>query len=174
MPISRLLSLILLSLVLAACANTTPPQQADAASASRGAQLNNQGHALAGQGRHAEAVTLYRQALPMLPADGASAIHRAATLNNLGVSLATLGALAEAQQALVEALQIRERQFGPLGAPTLLSRHNLGVVLGRRGQTQAACEQARQAWRGRVQTLGAEHPDTLASRASMQSLAGCA
>ncbi|MGK6308849.1 tetratricopeptide repeat protein [Variovorax sp. DT-64] len=163
-----------LALALSACANTAPPQQGGGASSSRGVQLNNRGHALAGQGQHAAAVALYREALPMMPADGASAANRAATLNNLGASLATLGALVEAQQAFSEALQIRERLFGPLAAPTLLSRHNLGVVLGRRGQAQPACEQARQAWRRRVQTLGAGHPDTLASRASVQSLAGCA
>ena len=38
-----------LALVLTACANTAPPQQGGGASSSRGVQLNNRGHAVAGE-----------------------------------------------------------------------------------------------------------------------------
>lgn len=147
------------------------PAPADPEAAAHGVALNNQGHALAQSGRYAQAVDLYLQALPLLTGDDArTAANRAATLNNLGAALATVDDPAGAQQAFEEALQLREALFGPLAAPTLLSRHNLGVVLGRRGDLERACAQSRLAWHGRVQTLGPEHPDTLASLAALQ---GC-
>ncbi|OUM02107.1 hypothetical protein A8M77_11980 [Variovorax sp. JS1663] len=161
---------LLLALGLAGCAAPTPPR-ADAAA---GIALNNRGHALAQQGRHAEAVPLYREALSRLPADDAAgARNRASTLNNLGASLAALGATAEAMQAFTQALQLREDVLGPQAPPTLLSRHNLGIALARLGRPREACAQALPAWRGRVQVLGADHPDTLASRQSVESLPDC-
>ena len=105
--------------------------------------------------------------------EASTAGNRAAVLNNLGASLAPLGALSQAQLAFAEALQIRQALLGPMAATTLLSRHNLAVVLGRMGQAQAACEQSRAAWQGRAQTLGPQHADTLASREVVQSIAGC-
>ena len=145
---------------------------AAAAGSARGVALNNEGLALARQGKFAQALPRYRAALALLPAS-AQAAERAATLNNYGVALASVNELASARAAFTEALALRSAALGALAPASLLSRHNLAVVLGRLGQVQAACEQARIAWRGRVQVLGPAHADTIASQQSVRALPGC-
>lgn len=140
----------------------------------RGVQLNNQGFALAQQGKHQEAIKLYEQALPdLIATDTTTQINRAATLNNLGVAYMHQQNLQDAYHALSAALILREQHLGKLDTFTLLSKHNLAVVLLSGHQNKLACQHMQQAYSGRLKVLGEQHENTQLSLKLFKQIPDC-
>lgn len=140
----------------------------------RGVHWNNQGFALAQQGKYQQAIHLYQQALPdLIATDAQTQINRAATLNNLGVAYMQQQNLQDAYHAFSEALVLREQHLGMLNAFTLLSRHNLAVVLLSGKQHQLACEHMHKAYSGRLKLLGKQHENTQLSWKFLQQIPHC-
>ncbi|AUZ04701.1 MULTISPECIES: tetratricopeptide repeat protein [Vitreoscilla] len=159
--------LILMMLCFLPLSIASPNQQ-------RGVHLNNQGFALAQQGQYQQAISLYQQALPDLTAtDAKTQINRAATLNNLGVAYMHQRNLQDAYYALSEALSLREQYLGMLDALTLLSRHNLAVILLSGNQNKLACEHMQQAYSGRLKVLGQQHENTQLSLKFLKQIPNC-
>lgn len=171
-----LLSLLLLFIQVHANPVDSNAQKASTSqNSSRGIAANNQGHALAAQGRFAEAELLYQQALPDLDDinDKRIAINRAAVLNNLGVALVQQHRPQEALSVFEEAVSLRQSNLGSDNPFTLLSRHNLAITFLNLGQNQPACKEMRQVAYRRNQVLGTEHADTQLSHNILRQIPHC-
>ncbi len=106
--------------------------------------------------------------------------YTAVSLNNIASILeledpradpaAQRAALTRALELHRAALAIRERFFGPVHAETARSDHNLGRLLARLGDHEAARERLQRALATRESLLGPGHPETRSSRDALAEL----
>ena len=89
------------------------------------------------------------------------------------MALAQQNQLPTAEAAFTEAWTLRQLVLGANAAPTLLSRHNLAVVLLGLRRDAEACTHMQAAWQGRVQLLGEQHVDTQLSRSFIERIPAC-
>ena len=122
------------------------------------------------QGRHAEAVVLYRESLAATPADEQEDGNTLADKANLAGALSKTGEHAEAEALLRGVLATEERLHGPGDARTLQAAELLGAALRDQGRHAEAEAVYRPTLAAQRRVLGPEHPRTLTTA---HNLAGC-
>lgn len=122
------------------------------------------------QGRFAEAVELYRQALDWSKRAVGEADHplNAAVLNNLGTGLREMGLYAEARPLLEEAVAMRERLDGKDSMGVVVTLRNLGHLYLEEGRIEEAGRLFRRTLEIRREGYGERsHPSVAKARRSL-------
>ena len=119
------------------------------------------GAILEAQQRYAEAEELYLAAQAVFEQKG-DALELAATTNNLGTLYAARGQHEQAEGFLRQALEIRERLFGPAHPDVAITLNNLGVVHAMRHDYEQSLRLYRRALQIFEKRLGRAHPRTRA------------
>jgi hypothetical protein len=94
------------------------------------------------------------------------------SLNNFSQLAISLGCVAEARSVLEHALAAQRNSPGSSDADTLLTMHNLALVLQGVGEVDAAVALMRECVEGRCRVLGPQHPLTLNAEASLEDMQG--
>jgi CHAT domain-containing protein/Tfp pilus assembly protein PilF len=119
---------------------------------------------LVGQGKHGEALPLYRRALAVkLELHGEQHPETAGSYNNLANSLAQQGKHAEALPLHRRALAIRLKVLGEQHFKTTSSYNNVAYCLDHQGKHAEALPLYRRALAIRLKVLGEQHPHTALS-----------
>ncbi|HEX8376002.1 MAG TPA: tetratricopeptide repeat protein, partial [Geminicoccaceae bacterium] len=138
----------------------------------RAATANNLGFVLHAQGRPAEALPLYEEALRLREAGlGPADPLVAQSLNNLAEALRALGRPAEAEPLHRRAVAVRRESLGARHPDAAQSLNNLGVLLAGLGRYDEAEALYREALDVRSAALGADHPAVAETRANFAALA---
>jgi tetratricopeptide (TPR) repeat protein len=129
--------------------------------------------ALDAHGKHAEAVTLYREVLvARRRVMGPEHPDTLLTANNLAIALDYQGKHAEAVTLLREVLVARRRVLGPEHPSTLTTANNLAAALDSQGKHAEAVTMHREVLAVKRRVLGPEHPDTLATANNLATALG--
>ncbi len=134
-----------------------------------GSTLNSQAILAWRRGDTATAVVLLEQAIALWRAaelDG----RLASGLHNLGMVLLETGRAAQAEPALLEALELREKEFGPDQVPVAMTLRQLGemaIDAGRYDEAQPLLERSLRIENDRH---GAQHPETSSVHVSLARL----
>ena len=122
--------------------------------------LRRLGNALSAQGRHEEALTVYRRAYEAFRhALGAEHPRVGSTLVNIGTSLDALGRPAEALVPLRQGVDVVERTLPPRHPFRAVALDALGAALAHHGQRDEALPALWRAVEAAERARGPEHPD---------------
>jgi len=116
-------------------------------------------------GRFEEAIGVVKENLSVIEEnqDAVDERHRLSALGNLGVAYLQIGRYDEATPILEETLELKRRLMGNRHASTLISMHNLAGLYGQLRQPERSLELSREAYEGRLETLGPGDPRTFGS-----------
>jgi tetratricopeptide (TPR) repeat protein len=114
---------------------------------------------LDGQGKYAEAESLYQRALAIFTrVYGGGHYEVAVTLNNLAALQHACGRFVEAEQGYSRALVLKERLFGRKHLDVALTANNLAMLYAAQGRSAEAASLLRRALRIFATTLDPQHP----------------
>ncbi len=117
-----------------------------------------------GLGRHADALRLNEETLPLLKAKlGPDHPHTLAAMHNLALSYGTLGRQGEALKLNEETLALKKAKLGPDHPSTLGTMNNLAGDYMALGRHADALKLGQETLRRFKATLGPNHPHTLGS-----------
>jgi serine/threonine protein kinase/Tfp pilus assembly protein PilF len=134
-----------------------------------GSTLNSQAILAWRRGDTATAVVLLEQAIALWRAaelDG----RLASGLHNLGMVLLETGRAAQAEPALLEALELREKEFGPDQVPVAMTLRQLGEMAIDAGRYDEAQPLLERSLRIEIDRHGAQHPETSSVDVSLARL----
>lgn len=130
------------------------------------------------QGHHQQAVSHYQAALQGVSAkEGEEGIKNAnpATLRilgSLGLTKCALGEFDEGGSMLQFVLERQKAILGPNDPETMVTRHNLAIVLQKTGQVKAACAELQDVLDHRIRLLGSDSPATMLTRQHLARMGG--